>query len=420
LPQKTFRIYARNEYSDRSVFYPLTDGGLSRYRRFLLRNSGNDWASTMMRDALMQSLMEGTGLDRQGYRPAVVYLNGKYWGIHNIRERFDRHYLEAAHKVDPDNVDILETNADLPYHVEVVEGSSSHYRHMIDFIESHDISDEQNYAMLADLIDVANFADYQISQIYYGNYDWPANNSEFWRENLNAGKWRSFLYDTDFGFMLYRERQDQGINWENDYTHNTLEYAATASGPFDYPYHRNPSWATLIFHELLSNEEFEIRFITRFSDYLNTRFHSEHVSKRISDMAVTLQPEIPFHAQRWGGRDGGGGLVSFQTEAEWESNVEVLHEFARHRPQHVFEHLKSQFDLSGLTDVTIDVSNVQQGYVKLNSLAIREETAGISANPYPWEGTYFQGLPAQVVARPYPGYRLAFWEGADGHSSGSD
>lgn len=418
LPQKTFRIYARNQYSDRTFYYPFTNGGLSNYRRFLLRNSGNDWASTMMRDALMQSLMQGTSLDTQGYQPAVVHLNGEYWGIHNIRERFDKHYLEAAHNVDPDNIDILEqTGGGLPYNVEVIEGSNAHYGDMIDFIENSDMSEDSALNELSEMMDISNFNNYQISQIYYGNYDWPWNNYKLWRERTDFGKWRFLLYDTDYGYMLYRDRHDQGVDWNNDYTHNSLEYAASGSGQSDYPYRGNPQWATFLLHNLLKNEEFKNNFITLFSDYLNTRFQQEQVSRQIKKMAGTIEPEIPFHAERWGGHDGGGGLVSFSSMGEWESNVDDLYEYAQNRPQHVFDHIKSQFDLDELSKVSLDISHNHKGYLKVNSISIQESSFGVPENPYPWEGNYFRDLPIQVVAKPYPGYKLAAWEGIEGNAN---
>ena len=106
-PQKSIRLYARGEYGQEFIEYPIfgnkkimEEGNVAdKFKTLLLRNGGNDGQSTIFRDALMQSLVEHTSLDIQAYKPVIVFLNGEYWGIHNIRERFDRHYFEQYYGV---------------------------------------------------------------------------------------------------------------------------------------------------------------------------------------------------------------------------------------------------------------------------------------------------------------------------------
>ncbi len=61
-------------------------------------------------------------------RPAVVFINGEYWGIHNIRERYDKYYLEQVYGVDPDNIDLLEDWG------VVEEGDALHYQALLNYI----------------------------------------------------------------------------------------------------------------------------------------------------------------------------------------------------------------------------------------------------------------------------------------------
>ena len=58
-------------------------------------------------------------IDLQAYRPGMIFLNGEYWGVLNIRERQNEHYLYYHHGVNPDSVDILRW-PDI-----VIEGSGS-------------------------------------------------------------------------------------------------------------------------------------------------------------------------------------------------------------------------------------------------------------------------------------------------------
>jgi hypothetical protein len=93
--QKTFELYARSGYGDRGNFlFPLFDqqnniiigaaqGNLMhRYERFRLRNGGTDREQMYMRDELGADLARLSGFPApQNHRPAVVFLNGAYYGL---------------------------------------------------------------------------------------------------------------------------------------------------------------------------------------------------------------------------------------------------------------------------------------------------------------------------------------------------
>ena len=117
-PQKSFRLYADGENGDLGefkyeIFPDLTKKGngkkMKTFERLILRQSGNDWSSTYMRDAMMQSLVSHINiLDTQAARPAVLFLNGEYWGVYYIRERYDKEYLSEHYNLDEDRVAIIE------------------------------------------------------------------------------------------------------------------------------------------------------------------------------------------------------------------------------------------------------------------------------------------------------------------------
>jgi hypothetical protein len=94
--QKTLRFYAREEYGDSQVRAALFPGQTdSAFKRFLLRNSGNDWSSTGFRDAMMHQVFRPLArCDTQDYEPVVVYVDGEYWGLQNLREYYSAYYLE--------------------------------------------------------------------------------------------------------------------------------------------------------------------------------------------------------------------------------------------------------------------------------------------------------------------------------------
>jgi len=94
LPQKSFNIYAKSKYGQNRLHYSFfKDLPYSKYKALRLRVSGQDWKKTHFRDALMHEIVRDLDIDLQAYQPVVVYLNNQYWGIYNLREKFNLSYL---------------------------------------------------------------------------------------------------------------------------------------------------------------------------------------------------------------------------------------------------------------------------------------------------------------------------------------
>jgi len=337
-PQKSLRLYARAKYKGgpKDFAYevfpglksPVDGKPMIKFRRLILRTSGNDSQYTMFRDAFMTSLVSELDLATQASRPSVVFVNGEYWGIHNFRERFDEFDVENTYKVDKDDVVILENDGVVDVGE---EGDGKNYRDMISFLRASDIRDPAVYRRLDTMMDVGNFMDYQIAQIYFGNHDWPGNNLKFWRartkeyipgKGYGDGRWRWFLYDTDFGFSLY--------NGPQGYEHRTLELATRAGGA-DWP---NPDWSTFIFRTLLKNEEFRAEFLKRFDSYLNTVFEPSRVKARLAQFQDAYEKEIAEHIARWRSPRGIG---------EWKQSIDVMRYFAEMRPAAIRAQLAQMF-----------------------------------------------------------------------------
>lgn len=371
LPQKSLAIYARESYGNGEVEYPLfPDLPFDKYESFVLRNSGNDWQNTMFRDGLMTGLVADDGIDVQAFRPAVLYINGEYWGIHNIREKFNDQFIEMHYNVPHDSVDLLEVRS-YP-----LAGDSLHYHEMISYIETHPMQYPDNYAYIKTQMDVANFITYEVAQIFYANTDWPGNNIKYWRPRTPGGRWKWMLYDTDFGFGLV-----------NDYTHNTLAFATDPVGA-DWP---NPPWSTFLLRQLLTNDEFRIDFINRYADLLNSSFKPERMLEHIDQKKSIILSEIPNQCSRWGGNIW-----------QWLSNIQVLQTFATLRKSHAQSHVIQYFDLVDASMVELDVQPANSGKIKISTLSLDE---------FPWTGEYFNGIPVKITAAAMPGYRFKGWEG---------
>lgn len=380
-PQKSLALYARDEYGINQFNYQLFNSKpLDSFESIILRNSGNDWNVTQFRDALISGLVDKSGVDIQAYRPAVVYINGEYWGIHNTREKINEHFLSSNHEVDPDNIDLLENDGS------VILGDASRYRQLIDFLSSHNLAVPANYDQVKSYMDIDNFINYQVTEIYCDNTDWPGNNLKFWRSQTPEGVWRWILYDTDFGFGLFDEY---------GYAHNTLEFATEENGPA-WP---NPPWSTFILRKLLENQNFRIDFINRFADLLNTCFLSSTVLDRINNIQYTIDTEMERHFAKWGG-----------SVVEWSNNIQRLRTFANLRPAYVRLHIINKFSLGGASQLNLNVAPSESGRIRVST---------VTPENNPWTGFYFQDVPIKLTAFPLSGYQFSRWDGISQPDSAS-
>ena len=379
-PQKSLALFARAEYGTERFDYPIFPGrNYDSFHSIVLRNSGNDYDQLRFLDAYMQELVHYTGMETLASRPAHIYLNGEYWGMMNIREKANEHHAAARWGLDPDSIDVLEMSGGTAV---AAEGTTTAYTDLVSYLNQNDIAQPAAYDEVAKRVDIDNFIDYQITQIYYGNTDWPGNNHKFWRPQRPDGKFRWILYDTDFGF---------GSN--TPYNHNTLAFATATNGP-SWP---NPPGSTFLLRTLLRNPTFRARFINRFADHLNYTFQPERVQAIMDEMSAEMEPELPRHFSRWG-----SSMNSFRGK---RSN---MMSWGNQRPTYMWSLLRSFFSLTAPMEVTVQTSSTAHGVVRVNRHL---------PEAYPWSGDYFPGVPVEIEAIPRPGYRFVRWSGSSGSTN---
>lgn len=405
--QKSFRLYARGSYDENDCmdyeFFPALqtygegDEEVHSFKRILLRNSGNDHGDLSFRDAFMQSLVEDIGsFAPQASRPAITFINGEYWGIYNIRERQDEYYLQTHFDgVDPENVTILEGNtADFDKGNPDGEG---HYHDMLNYIEQHGLEDDEHYQYIKTMMDVDNFIDYFVAQVYFANSDWPGSNTRFWRtltdeydpeavEGLD-GRWRWLLYDTDHGFEMFTSDDRRGD--QRGVVHDTVKWIL------------HPGAATFLNRHLLENDEFHAEFNARFANYLNIHFNTERVIHQIDYFEDLYADEMALHLDRWG---------LFRGEInDWHESIETLRNFARKRPDYVRTHLDYHLGLGDQFDLTIEFDDHHMGTVLINGLdAFMYDDVDYTST---WQGVYFEAFPIEIEPLAKEGYAFTGWEG---------
>jgi hypothetical protein len=370
--QKSMALFARKEYGKGSFDYKFfKDKPIEKFESIVLRNGGNDWDQGIIRDGLTSILVKDMDLDRMDFQPSIVYINGEYWGILNIREKINTNYISENHFVNPDNVNLLENNGD------VIDGSNTSYHKLTDFLNSNTLETEQNYDQVSSQIDINNYIKYQLTEIYISNKDWPGNNIKYWNTNDQGSLWRWIIFDSDFAFSIYEN---------STYAFNSLQSSLATNGP-NWP---NPPWSTLLFRRMMSNPGFRDEFVNQYADRLNTNFTYARINNVIDSLKQIFLPEISDHFTRWG--------LSY---SNWLNNLTKIKDYANYRPSYARNHLRSILGLNEPLAIKVEINTPGSGKVRVNS---------VIPNTYPFVGIYFKDLPIKLTAIPAAGYTFLRWE----------
>ncbi len=403
-PNRSYRLYAKSAYGASSFNYPFfSDYSETSFKRIILRNSGNDCVETMFRDAFIQQASKKMAYDIQEYQPTILFINGEYFGLYNIRERFDDKYFEQKYNIDTDDLDHLENDG------LISEGDADAYNELMLFLDNNSLDVEVNYQHVSELVDIPNFTDYFLTEIFISNIDWPTNNNEYWRKRVpfdstapygHDGRWRWLLKDLDYSF---------GYRWDNN--NNEFDDLSFVSQYSNVDQLLNKS--TLLFRRLLENESYRYYFINRFSDILNSTYKSDVLTSKLEVMKASISPEIEEFATRWNPQNQ--SFLSFHplsSYSAWETSVNKLVSFSLLRPYWVRKHIQDRFTAGEKLEVLLDVSDLSHGIIQLNTIKLDEETDGIiDSIPYPWTGIYYKNVPITLKALAKPGYVFSHWSG---------
>jgi hypothetical protein len=372
--QKSLALHARNAYGTKYFNAKLFDElDITQFKSFTLRDSGNDFGNTHFRDAMITHLVAGNNIDIQAYQPAVVFLNGEYYGVLNMREKLNEYYIESHYpQVDHDNLDFIAAS-DVTKDMSASEGDMEAYNALLDFIENNDLTDDANYQYVATQMDVDEYIEYMVSEIYGSNNDWPHNNVKVWKSKKNDGRWRWFLFDTDQCYSIWGDQSG------DDKLGDCLKEKDT---------HGN-TWANFLFRNLTKNKQFCNALANRFADRMNREFLPANVSHLVDSLYKNIKSEIGTHNSRWNG---------------WGNDGKNMKEFAQKRPDNMRKHLRNHFDVGNDVKITLDANDSKAGYIEINSLTLKK---------FPWGGSYFKNVPVSLRAVARPGYKFVRWENDD-------
>ncbi len=370
---KSLRIMADKKVGDSSLGYTFFDE--THYddcKQIVLRNASTDFKKAHCRDGLFHHHLskQQTGLAPLQYQPTIVFLNGQYWGIHNLRERLNQDYVAALSDVDDSEVDYLDRTD------EVISGSAMMFDSLRTLVFEQDLSNLQNYESVQQLLDIENFIDYFIVEIYAHNDDWinRDNNTRLYRPQIEGGKWQFMLFDLDDSFSASKEEHFA------DKLEDVLMLAENEENIH-----------AMIFAKLLEVPPFRLQFARRFCDLLNSSLTLREITYTWEEVVSWLQPEMQRHTEKWG-----------STDYHWLSRMEELLYFFKERRAYMFQHTQTHLNLEDTVhlDFRTQPEGLQSNF-SINSL---------NNQSLPWQGAYFANLPIEFeIEQAFEGAAFLHW-----------
>ncbi len=377
-PQHSFRIELDGALGGGSINYKVIPDRPNRtkYSDFYLRNGSNQWLSYQYKDAAQVRMMcKNTNAYYSAWRPISVYINGQYFGLYELREKFNDEYFKTLEGAD--TVDILSASFWYGGVLRSVEGSpvDTFYNSYANF-NALNPADTAYWNKADKYFDMKYYVDYIISQSWMGNVDWPGNNIKIYRSEKTNRRWRFCTIDQELAMA------------PNSWTDCTFDHIEFMLG-------QDPNNPYInVWLKGIQNNRFRHYFINRFADVMNTAYLPENILFVDSFMFNRTVVEMPKHYRRWD-----GGNVQ-QRMADFYDNHLIFQSELSQRSGYVRDDIQSNFNLPNQVDLTLNVYPAGAGRIRISTIEPTE---------YPWQGIYFNGVPIKIEAIANPGYQFKYW-----------
>jgi hypothetical protein len=310
--QKGMRLYARDDYGtsyfEHSFF---EDNPIGRFKRLVLKPFYASWSQAGIEDFVTLKIAKKLNIDLVAVKPVVVYLNGEYWGIYYLQERIDTWHIEANYGVEREKIDLIGN-----WYGMIEYGENKDFLALYAYIENNDMSIDSNYEKVSNWMDIDNFIDYQLFEIFIANYDWPANNMKCWRERNSEGKWRWIYFDGDAAL--------QNLKFEGfAHSMNTKEK--------EWP---TNATVTLFLRKLMENDSFKRDFFIRLQEIVNNQLCYSKTNSIYQKAIESIATEIPNQINRF----------SFPKDYDkWFNEVPEIKEFLTNRKCIIADQVSKMF-----------------------------------------------------------------------------
>ena len=367
--QKSIKLISGSEYDmDHPTFdYDFFDADMNgnvtsqSYNRLVLRNGGSDHEGTMIKWNVVSRLAREAGSICAGARPGILFLNGEYYGIIQLQEKYTRYNVAQAIGAQKDNIEKYEPN----------EVNSSRFGGYYNRLHS-DLNDPERQEKLESSVDMEDMLRHYAVNLIMNNVDWPFHNFLSWKcadgssSVYGDGRVRFFLYDLD---GVYQDT-------------SSLEIQNT----FDYLMETPVTDMTDTLYLLMQSDKYRTQFVNLICDLIGTIYDEEHVLEIIDEENAKLQNSMALY-------------YSDAERQRQQAAVEQMKEAVRRSSSEVRERLEKYLGAS--EPYTLSVGATEDAGVTFSQIEVQ---AGKS-----YTETYYHNYPLTLAGLPENGKVVSGW-----------
>ena len=393
-PQRGVDFISRDQtgYND-GIHYPVfrTHPQRHKFQRLILKAAANDnypaqsGGSAHIRDAYVESFSQVSGLhmDERSYEPCIVFMNGQYWGVYEIREKVDdSDFTKKYYHQDGNNLHFLQTWGGT-WSAYGGVAAQTDWDNLKAYIMGNNMGNAVNFAYVDSLYNYKSLVDYDILNSYVVCSDWLNWNTMWWRGLDPAGqhkKWGYCLWDEDATFGHYINYTGVPSQLPNADPCNP-QTLGDPGGQGHIP---------ILVKLLAESPVVHDYFVNRYIDLTNTTFKCTNMIHFLDSLIAGIQPEMARHCAKWGG-----------TVGEWQTNVQGLRNFINTRCATIDSGLVNCYNLTGPWPVVYKVDPPLSGNIRINT---------ITPSAYAFQGNYFGGITTNLQAISAGGWTFDHWE----------
>ena len=280
----SFRLYFRGQYGARQLEHPFFPSiPRNQFEHLVLRAGMNDPINPFIVDELIRRLSSDMGQAASQGTIVNLLLNGHYQGYYNPTERIDHHFLQSRHGGG------LEWDI-MAQRDEIRAGDANEWNRFKGTSESLDLSKPDHYSRISHQLDIDNFIDYIMLNVYVDMDDWPSNNWRAARERVPGAKWRFYVWDGERAFGTEGKRRLGTLSAQRWPQNRTVKSNNLTKGPL-----AGSSYIARLFRSLLSNTEFRRHFADRVHKhfYNNGALSNAPISHRHSELKEMMKGVLP-------------------------------------------------------------------------------------------------------------------------------
>jgi hypothetical protein len=362
----------------------------NKYSKFYIRNGSNQYNVLPYKDACQTEMMgKGTFNYYMGWRPVSVYINGQYFGLYELREKFDNEMFTEKDNATSSTIDLLSQSYYYGGTLRAISGDAQNFWNSYNSWTALDVSAADYWERADSLIDMRYYADYICAEDFMCNTDWPYNNIKLYRSDATSYRWRFGIQDLELGLQ------------PNGWTSCTDDHISMML---------NSGWSPYVnvWVQSMNNPRFRNYFINRYADLLNTRWKAEKLVAVENNFFNQTVTEMQNQFQRW----GDPWNIPGQIENYYNNHITFQDQLTC-RPDAVRGHIQNNFQLGAQINLTLQVEPAGAGRILINSIV---------PDSLPWTGIYFNGNPVTVTAVANPGFTFDHWstDAIDGNTAFSN